>query len=459
MTLFYTYSKTEARFLLTKISTDAFRPSHQANSCRSAAQQLLPSSSSSSSKSFKRQISSNSHSEELLAAKVKRSDEDKNLMAYISFQSNGSPGPLVHGAALITPPCSPASCCSPAQQEELSHGLLTDMHGCTDQLLSSPEGSPSYFTYLEGVPACHFSAPNSAGANQTFEQAAFGVLGDLASPLASSSTCDFQACTPDARFVPDCLSMCDMPDISLECALHQDDRSLLEQPQESSPVQAQHVPHHVFPALSGLLTPRQSPSSAEADRYIEREQVEISILAQQISCLASSFTKHHTLTPLQNASAWPNHPPLHHSKSDVILDDGVFDLILDLDTRKTSNPYQQCIPDIVTPAEQLTVLDTFSLEMGHHDQHSGLHQLRHYTESSFQPGNLYDWLDFYIPDPDISSPLVFSCVLSDGFTEESLYWTKSMTLSLTTCMTYCQSNSQLNSKKNVSGTKAILIWM
>lgn len=387
------FRETEARFLQAKISADAFRPSHQADSCSSAAQQSLHRSSSSSSRSSKRQRSSNSSSEELPAAKAKRADQDGNLAACTSFQSHGSPVPLLLGAPLFTPPCSPASSsCSPVQQQELSHDLLMDAHGCADQLLSSPEGSPSYFPYPEAVPACHLSAPN---ADQTAEQAAFGMLGDLAPPSAASPTCYFQACTADAALVPDCLSVSDMCDISLDCALHQDDFSSLEQPQGGSEVQAHHVPQRVLPPLSGLLTPSQSPSSAESGRYNEREQVEISILAQQISSLASSFTKHHACSPLQNAArpSLPNHSAFQHSSSDLILDDGVFDLILDdldLVSGKSSYAYQQSIPDVLLPAEHLAALDAFSLPLGQHDRCSGLHQASRFTRSGLQPGKYPD---------------------------------------------------------------------
>lgn len=189
--------------------------------------------------------------------------------------------------------------------------------------------------------------------------------------------------------------MSDMCDISLDCALHQDDFSSLEQPQGGSEVLVHRVPQGVFPAFSGLLTPRQSPSSGESDRYSERDQVEISILAQQISSLASSFTKHHTLSPLQNAGqpSLPNHGPLHHCNSDLSLDDGVFDLILDdldLVTGKSSYKYQQSIPDVLPPAEHLAALDTFGLQMGHHDRRSGLHQPSRYIQSDLQPGKYPD---------------------------------------------------------------------
>lgn len=310
-----------------------------------------------------------------------------------------------------------------------------DVHGYTDQLLSSPEGSPSYYSYPEAGLTCHQSPSGSlpAAAEQTFDQAAFGALSDR-SPLSSSSpTYDFQACTSNARLVPDCLSVSDMCESPVDCALHQDDFRLLEQPQGGSLVQAHLVPHHVLPMHSSFLTPNQSPTSTESNHYNEREQAEISILAQQISSLASSFAMYHTLNPLQNvaqpattnalpsACDWPHHPPLPSvlpPKRELVLDDGVFDSILkDLDmvTRKCdmSGPgvapysYQQGllrsssgshhleqeplglspnIPEDPLPAEQFVATGPFSLQLGRHDQITGLHQLNHYMQSSLQQG-------------------------------------------------------------------------
>lgn len=339
--------------------------------------------------------------------------------------------------ALFTPPYSPASSSSPLQQEELNHDLLMDVHGYTDQLLSSPEGSPSYYSYPEARLTCHQSPPDSlpAAAEQTFDHTAFGVF-SARSPLSSSSpTYDFQARTTDARLVPDCLSVSDVCESPVDCALHQDDFSLLEQPQGGSVVQAHHVPRHVLPMHSSLLTPNQSPTSTESSHYNEREQAEISILAQQISSLASSFSMYHTLNPLQNvakpattnplpsACDWPHHPPLPPVlplKRELVLDDGVFDSILkelDMVTRKSSMSagvvsysYQQgllrcrsgsrhseqeplglspTIAEDPLPAEQFAVMDPFSLPLGHHDQNTGLHQLNHYMQSGLQQGNFY----------------------------------------------------------------------
>ncbi|KAM8738128.1 neuronal PAS domain-containing protein 4-like isoform 2-T2 [Acanthopagrus schlegelii] len=418
-------SETEARFLQKKTSSDAFRPSSRTNSCNFAAQQAPRSQSYSSGKCFKRQRMSDSQSEESPAARARMdSEQDIYYVACASSQGDGSPVPLGDSHAFFTPPYSPSSpSSSPLHQEELSHDLLMDVHGYTDQLMSSPEGSPSYYSYPEAGLTCHQSPSDSlpaAAAEQTFDQAALGAL--TRSSLSSSSpTYDFQACKSDARLVPDCLSVSDMCEGPVDCALHQDDFGLLEQPQGGGLVQAHHVPHHVLPVPSSLLTPNQSPASTESGHYSEREQAEISILAQQISSLASNFAMYHSLNPTQPglgvgttvppACDWPRHPP--PLKRELDLDDCVFDSILkDLDmvTRKSSlaepaaaacsyqqgllgsrSGSQQLEQELTIPDETLPVMDAFSLQLGRHDQITGLHQLNHYMQSGLQQDevNLY----------------------------------------------------------------------
>lgn len=432
--MFCSCSETEARFLQKKISSDAFRPSSLANSCQFAAQQLPHAKCYSNTKSLKRQRTSNSQSEEPVA-KVRRELEDDRYGSCSSSQGDSSPVPLGDSPSRFTPPYSPASSSSPLQ-EELNHELLMDVHGYTDQLLSSPENSPSYYSYPEAVFTCRQSPSDSlpVSAEQTFDQAAFGAL-PTHSPLSSSSPAyDFQACTSDARLVPDGLSVSDMCESPVDCALHQDDFSLLEPPQGGSLAQFHHVPHHVLPIHSTLLTPNQSPTSTDSNQYNEREQAEISILAQQISSLASNFDMCHTLNPLQNVSqpvsantlpsaySWPSHTPLLSvlpHKRELVLDDGVYDSILkDLNmvTRKrsmsysgdVSYTYQQGLvcsrsmsqeqehlglsvasPEHLLSAEQFTAMDPFSLQLGHRDQNNGLHQLNHYMQSSIQQGNFH----------------------------------------------------------------------
>ncbi|XP_059215439.1 neuronal PAS domain-containing protein 4-like [Centropristis striata] len=426
-------SEMEARFLQEKISSDAFRPSSLVNPCNFAGQQAPHALSHSNTKCFKRQRTSDG---EEPAAKAKReSEQDLYYAVCVSSQGDSSPVPFGDSLALFTPPYSPASSSSPLQQEELSHDLLMDVHGYTDQLLSSPECSPSYYSYPEAGLTCHQSPTDSlpAGAEQTFDQAAFGALA-ARSPLSSSSspTYDFQACSADARLVPDCLSASDTCESPVDCALHQDEFSLLEQPQGGSLVQVHHVPQHVLPVQSSLLTPNQSPPSTS--HYDEREQAEISILAQQISSLASSFAMYHTLNPLQNvaqpastntlpsACQWPPLPSAAPLKRELVLDDAMFDSILkDLDviTRKSSMSgpgvvpcsYQQgllrcrsgshqleqeplclspTIAEELLPAEQFTVMDPFSLQLGRHDQNTGLHQLNHYMQDAIHQDGLVE---------------------------------------------------------------------
>lgn len=422
--LFCSCSETEARFLKKKIRSDAFKPSTLANSCTSAAQPAPHAQNNSSAKCYKRQRASDSQSEEPTGTRARRESEpDAYYVPCASSQSSSSPSLLGDSPAFFTPPYSPASSSSHLQHEELSHDLLMDVHGYTDQLLSSPEGSPSYYSYPEAGLTCHQSPRDSlpAAIDQTFDQAAFGALRAHTPPSSLPLTYDVQACTSDARLVPDCLSVPDMSESPLDCALHQEDFSL-QQPQGGSPFQGQHVPQHV------LLTPNQSPTPTESDHYNERDKAEISILAQQISSLASSFSRYHSLKPLQNvgqpaatstlpsACDWPRHPSLLPPKPELVLDDVTFDSILkDLDLvpgkSSSSGPgagpdsYQQSLlrgshqleqepltlspttPEDLLLAEQLTVMEAFSLQLDHHGQNTGLHQLNHYMQGSLQQGN------------------------------------------------------------------------
>lgn len=471
-------SETEARFLQKKVSSDAFRPLPLENV---ADQQAPHSPTSINTECFKRRRTSSSQSDEP-GAKVRRETE----ICYVTC--DGSPAPSGESLALFTPPYSPASSSSTLQQEELSHDILMDVHGYTDQLLSSPECSPSYYSYPEAELTCHHSPSSSlaSAAEQTFDRAAFGAR----SPAFSSSpNYDFQVCTADARLVPDCPSMSDMCKSPVDCALHHDDFSLLEQPQGGDLVQVHHVPYHAVPTHSILLTPSQSPTSTETLPYNEREQAEISILAQQISSLASSFAMYHTHSPLQSvnppsttnttvtsACDWPRHAPLPSAlplKRQLVLDDGVFDSIL-RGARKSgtscsdaaasgyqhgllhcrnrslqSEPEPLGISPTITeeplPAEQFTAMDPFSLQLGCHEQNTGLHQLNHYMQSGLQQGsfnnNNSQWVSFgKFPKGYIS--LMLFCLLSDELAEENLYWNKSVTYCTTTRMTYCQGNLQ-----------------
>ncbi|XP_037322344.2 neuronal PAS domain-containing protein 4-like isoform X2 [Pungitius pungitius] len=429
--------ETEARFLQKKITSDAFRPSPTA---RPASQEAPRAETHGDAKCFKRRRTSSGQSDEPGHKARRESGRGPCQVACASYRGDGSPAPPGDSTALFTPPISPASSSSALQQqEELSRDLLLEVHGYADQLLSSPECSPSYYSYPEAVLTCHRSPSGSlaSAAEHAFEEAAFGVLA-ARSPASSSSsysyssysssspTYDFQACTADARLVPECPSVADLCDSAADCALHHDDFGVPQQTQEGGLVHR--VPYHVSPAHSSLLTPGQSPDSRETAHYNAREQAEISILAQQISSLASSFAVYrtHATTGAQPAGRqWPCHPALPSApplKGELELDDGVFDSILkdldvDVGAGKEDFPppgvaafgYQQgllrcrmgshesepeplglspTIAEDPLPAEQFIAVEPFSLQLGRHDRNTGLHQLNRYMQSHLQQGEL-----------------------------------------------------------------------
>ncbi|XP_021165091.2 neuronal PAS domain-containing protein 4-like [Fundulus heteroclitus] len=416
----YIISETEAKFLQKKISSAAFKPSSVPNYLYCA--QEGPQSQSVGAKCFKRQRMSSSQSEELGARTRRESEQD----VYCALCPSSSPVPLGESPALFTPPYSPASSGSPPQQEELSPDLLMDLHACGDRLPSSPEASPSYYSYQGAGFPCRHSPVGSlpTAAERRYERRDFDLFTG-SSPLSSSSASsssssssspnyDFQACTADARLVPDCLSVPEMSEGQAECAsLHPDDFSLLDNPQGGSVVQLHQVPHQDLLAhAGGIPTPTQSPVAAEADLYDEREQAEISILAQQISSLASSFNTHRGLDPLQDgapaaaASAncdWLQGSPfllLLTPKHEPVYDDCMLDSILkDLNAvwRKRSAPGPDVVshgyqPGLVSvdpsAAEQFGADGVVGMQLGNRGQNTGLHQLNHYMQSGLRQDGL-----------------------------------------------------------------------
>ncbi|XP_024863405.1 neuronal PAS domain-containing protein 4-like isoform X2 [Kryptolebias marmoratus] len=390
-------SETEARFLQKKISSSAFKPSPGSNYPGFAQQ--ASQSPSYAAKGCKRQRTFNSCSEEPGAGTRRESEQDFYCVLCTPSQDDSSPAPLGGSPDLFTPPYSPTSSSFSPPQEE----LLVDVH----KHMSSPEASPSYYSYPAAGLTCH--QPPVDSLPRTTEQA-FNDSPPPSSPLPSSPLhFDFPPCSSEARLVPDCLSVSEMYEVPVEgVSLHPEDFDLLEQPQGGGLVQLQHVPHQELLMHSSLLTPLQSPVST--NHYSEREQEEISILAQQISSLASSFDLHHTLNLLQPAACdWhQDHEPLsgHDSMFESLLKD------LSMDTRKNSPsivPYSHqpglmsrshqseqelldLFEDDSLPEEQFCPggisMDPFSLQLGHHNLNTGLHQLNHCMQSRLQQDGL-----------------------------------------------------------------------
>lgn len=369
----------EAKYLQRKISSDTCRPSSPATSCSFSthAQSSSSISISGAAGCYKR--------------KRTASEESTGSGRESEWDFTTSLPALGDGLALFTPPYSPASSSysssSSLQQGELSRELLMDVHGYADELLSSPESSPAhYYSHLESALPCHHSPGDTLLplslpllADQTFQQVALGAHSPPP-PSPQSPTYDFIA--SDARLVPSCLP--DFGDAPADCALHQDDFSFLPQPQGGSAAPERQVP---LPGLPGLPTPSQSPSHSESGLYSERERAEISILAQQISSLARSFSAYQpNVDP-----GWPARPHLPPSKPELVLDDGVFDSILkDLDLVSAKGGSREQETPALPPAasrdlEQLAVMEALGLQL--EGQDTGLHQLDFYMQSDLQRGN------------------------------------------------------------------------
>ncbi|XP_061546214.1 neuronal PAS domain-containing protein 4-like [Phycodurus eques] len=397
-------SETEGKFLQRKMSDDPLRPSSPAESQQTDSYH---------SRGCKRQRNPNSQSEE--ACSKARVDCDK-----YNHYGDSPPPPLEDSPVLFTPPYSPASSSSTVQREELSLVLHTDVHRYADQLLSSPEASPSYYSYPEGSLACHLSPQRSLPSQFTFDQGVFTTFNALSPASPSSPAYDFPACASDARLVPDSLAVSDMSESSGDSALHQDDFSLLEQPQEGSLHQVHHVPQYAL--HSGLPTPGHSPHSMTSDQYSQMEQTEISILAQQISSLASTFDMCGPLNLLQSVAPtdclpssssscqWPSHAALPSAVHTKLMNDGVLESLLnDLDmvskkgsdipdfsfhqeTVRTSQHFDPLglsptTPENLPPPDNIA-LAPFTLQLGCHDQNTELHQLNYSLQSNLQQDGL-----------------------------------------------------------------------
>ncbi|XP_056148247.1 neuronal PAS domain-containing protein 4-like [Lampris incognitus] len=419
-------TETEARFLMEKIKSNAFPPAPQAHPCHSSSPQMPQIQGLHFSGCFKRQRRPGSQSEEPCAKTRRESDRDVYDVACASCRVDGSPVTMGDSPAPFTPPYSPASSGSPPQMEEGGADCLMDLPGYTDgRLLSSPEGSPSYYPYAEVGPVSHLSPslPLRAASEEGFDLGAIGAVSAPSPDLPSfSPTCDFQA-----RVVPDRLSASDVCESPADGAPGPESFGHLEPLQAGSLFEAHQVARGMFSPRPGLLTPHPSPTSQDSFQYDDREQVEISILAQQISSLASSFDRYRARDPVQNGARtspeslpflcrWPQRPPLA-AKPELDADDGMFDSLLrDVNTvtGKCSvfgpgvipDGYQQGAPvygrtphhrpgqelsgpslsDLLCPDD--SAAEPVSWRPGSHERDAGLHQLGHHLHISLQQDGL-----------------------------------------------------------------------
>ncbi|KAJ3610550.1 hypothetical protein NHX12_022642 [Muraenolepis orangiensis] len=386
----YIISESEALYLVKKINRDAFGPSlTEADLCPPQAVQTPRPQSYSPAEGFKRQRGSDSQHEEPTAKARRAGDGEEGEQD-------------VHRVVPASSDCSP-------QTEATGCDFLMDLHGYADLSPSSPESSPSYYPYLDGG----------------YEVAA--------------------ACEASARLVPDCLTMPDtLGSPEDRCSLEPEDFAVLQQPQGGSAFQSHHVPH-VVSSHSSLLTPSPSPTSLDSFQYDDREHVEISILAQQISSLANSFDLYGAVARVHGAAQlaeeeeelplpacdWPKISSLPTAaalpfKPELVLDDSVIDSILKELAVVDTGAGVPCGPSRTVsqgsprghpcemmqahqgtrsmagqtavdprPLEPFTVthacsVDPFAMPLGSHQQNPGLHQLSRYIRRGLQRDGLLE---------------------------------------------------------------------
>ncbi|XP_010864695.2 neuronal PAS domain-containing protein 4-like [Esox lucius] len=241
---------------------------------------------------------------------------------------------------------------------------------------------------------------------------------------------DFPAFSADARLVPECLPVSDMLESSADCSItiHTEDLPAYLSAQPPEGATSPYHMHHRVP--QGLLTPNPSPTADLSFHYSTREQAEISILAQQISSLASSFD----MGPVQTTSqAVPMLEPvpwaLQQAQSPV-LDEGVFHSLLKdlgmvqgpgclspcylsqdpcsttaLSSQGDPLPMEPSPLSLPLPLEYSPLclslpiegshtahssVDLCTMRTGCHDDISELHQLNHYLQHSLQQDGLVE---------------------------------------------------------------------
>ncbi|XP_063048119.1 neuronal PAS domain-containing protein 4-like [Engraulis encrasicolus] len=289
---------------------------------------------------------------------------------------------LGHGTTVFcSPPYSPASAHSPLTQgESMADYLVEEQCGVTEGMLSPPSGSPHY------SPSISFNNNNSSSSSsssrvvdrpepsnsytptlmlqnynntEAFARSSFEVVSSPISPGAESVFA-FPDCANDSCLVPGYQPLDEVYESQAECVLHPEDFNLLpmvapmdlggsEPPQELPPPPTSHEVPPRTPTQTSEAVPVIHPQQHYSEH--EHEQVEISLLARQISSLASSFnayciqglapvvdvSPHHQVTPL----GWPQHgAPLYLPMAggattagpETVLDESTIDCILkDLD--------------------------------------------------------------------------------------------------------------------------------
>ncbi|KAG7462827.1 hypothetical protein MATL_G00188870 [Megalops atlanticus] len=457
----YIISATEATFLKQKIYNDAqsaLRPLQQKFS-----QHLVSNTpqcqTESTGRRLKRHRETHSPSEEPRSKSSRVSEPHVHYFSHTNQASDGgSPTAPRDGPTFpSTPPYSPASSHSSALQEDASSDFLLDTYSYTEDFLSPSESSPPYFPCHSGLSRAPgtFSPPEPLQTipDHAFDLSSLGVMPAQSPEPHTSPSYNFPSCSADARLVPDCLPMPEACGAASDCAFHPEGFSLpAHPPGGAGPFLAPQGSQSASQLPAGLLTPDPSPTTESCFQYSEEERVEISILAQQISSLASSFDTYCGHGPALSLpagyskpssssipalapqmaqpppSSWP-HPATQPLKPELVLDEDVIDSILkDLDTVSEgealtcSRPSSGCCPadacgresdqqaldalEVRPPALSFatlmdglplgqlpsphTSLDPCILTPGCHDDANELYQLNQYLHSTLHQDGLVE---------------------------------------------------------------------
>ncbi|KAK6489206.1 neuronal PAS domain-containing protein 4-like [Huso huso] len=350
-------------------------------------------------KSLKRQLDNDILVEEP-SNKASRISEPSICTYYVSLKClpcvNSSPAVLCYTSS--TPPYSPQSDCSSFLQEDSRSPSFSNAHffgdtyGFAEGLLPLTRSSPSYYPGELSVVPNHAvaSEPLPEIVDSAFSLGSFSGSQVIAEEL-SPSCYDFSSCTNDVHLVPDCMTMEHMSGGVADCSFHLDSFSTPENLQgnldsympDQSSAEASLVP-------GSLMTPVASPIAQNSFQYSEKEKTEISILACQISSLATSFDAYQSIDQVlnipgdftnvqepqgdqQQLCSWTDSVML---EPESVLNDGVFDSILkDLATVSAKesdrcSPSASCADPELTPTSAVSygmesnqlLLDTNSVE-------------------------------------------------------------------------------------------------
>ncbi|XP_061079519.1 neuronal PAS domain-containing protein 4-like [Conger conger] len=376
-------SETEAEFLVQKIYTDIHGLSGftQLQNCpqRPAMPHVCPCQGNGTVAGLKRPRLPSSPSEQPQNKTSRLEDPGESDSVPTSRACAGGSSPDDHQMATSpTSSHSPAPSHSPpAQEDEAESDFLLDICYYTEDLLSLPV----YLPFQDS--RCGSSGPLPASdALQPIAGHGFppsDVGGTSPSP---SPSYEFPSCPADARLVPDCLPTPDAASDGLsDCSFHPE--PLLQPADEAGSSYFIPLPDPATPMTSDLSPTPGAVSGSVAFPYSEKERREISVLARQISSLASSFDTYRSAGQARSLGNGYKKAPadrggcgrasdltapgagaagrmfswsqstLHPVKPELVLDEGVIDSILkDLervpggDALPCSRPVSSCGPGV-----------------------------------------------------------------------------------------------------------------